>query len=116
MDSMRDALESGVADSDDESGTVYRLDNIGNATRLIDVLRSTIASGHITAGSKKISVMVQKFYRFQATALCSTDDLRATLVPERGSGTTVFGSRDPKAGTSKVHQVAEKESRKRAKR
>ena len=82
-----ETVESGVAGDDDELTTVYRSDNIGNATRLIDVLRSTIASQQITAGSKEISAIVQKLYRFQATALCSIDDLCATIVPERGERT-----------------------------
>ena len=76
-----------VADGDEESRTMYRSDSIGNATRLIDVLRSTVASQQITAGSKEISAMIQKLYRFQATALCSTDDLRAVVVPENGERT-----------------------------
>src|SRR5579871_3898715 len=74
-------------DDDEESNKTYRADNIGNATRLLDVLRSTIASQQITAGSNEISAMVQKLHRFQATALCSTDDLHATIVPERGERT-----------------------------
>jgi hypothetical protein len=86
-DAMREAVESGVADSDEELRTMYRSDNIGNATRLIDVLRSTIASQQITAGSKEISGIVQKLYRFQAMALCSTDDLHVTIVPEGGERT-----------------------------
>ena len=87
IDSMRETVESGEAGGDEESTTVYRSDNIGNITRLIDVLRSTIASQQITAGSKEISAIVQKLCRFQATALCSTNDLRATIVPERGERT-----------------------------
>src|SRR2546429_2216526 len=43
-----------------------------------------MGSQQITAGSKEISGMVQKLYRFQATALRSTDDLRAMIVPESG--------------------------------
>ena len=81
-DSSREA-----ADGDEESRTMYRSDSIGNATRLIDVLRSTVASQQITADSKEISAMIQKLYRFQATALCSTDDLCAVVVPESGERT-----------------------------
>lgn len=86
-DAMREAVESDVAENDEESRITYRSDNIGNATRLIDVLRSTIASQHITAGSKEISAMVRKLYQFQATALCSTGELRAMIVPEEGERT-----------------------------
>jgi len=83
-DTMREAVESDVAEGGEESRKMYRSDNIGNVTRLIDVLRSTRASQQITAGSKEISSMVQKLSRFQTTALCSTDDLRAMIVPEKG--------------------------------
>jgi len=90
-DRTREAVESGEVDDNEESTQsrkkTYRSDNIGNATRLMDVLRSSIASQQITAGSNEISAMVQKLYQFQATALCSTDDLGATIVPERGERT-----------------------------
>jgi hypothetical protein len=84
-DPTREVVDSGVVvDDNEESRKTYRSDNIGNATRLIDVLRSSIASQQITAGSNEILAMVQKLYRFQGTALCSTDDLGATtIVPER---------------------------------
>jgi len=84
---MKEAVESGEAEADEGSRTGYRSDNIGNATRLIDVLMSTIRSRQITAGSKEISTIVQELYRFQATALCSTDDLSAVIVPEEGERT-----------------------------
>lgn len=83
IDSMRDAAEEG----DEESRTVYRSDDIGNAIRLIDVLRSTVGTTQITAGSKEILDIVQKLCRFQTTALSSTDDLRAMIVPESGGRT-----------------------------
>jgi hypothetical protein len=67
-------------EGDEGSRTMYRSDYIGKATRLIDVLRSTIGSKQITVGSKEISDMVQKLCRFQATILCSTDDLLATIL------------------------------------
>ena len=52
------------------------------ATRLIDVLRNAITRKEITAGSKEISSIVKQIYRFQATALGSTDDLRAMVIPD----------------------------------
>ena len=52
------AVESGVADDDDGQGTVYRSDNIGNAIRLINILRNTLGNHQITAGSKEISIIV----------------------------------------------------------
>ncbi|OWT42276.1 PIF1 protein [Pochonia chlamydosporia 170] len=76
-----------MADGDDELGIGYRSDNIGNAVRLIDVFRNAVGSGQITTGSKEISTMVQELCRFQVASLCSTDDLRATVVIERGPRT-----------------------------
>jgi hypothetical protein len=87
MDSMREDVELGEAEGDERSRTMYRSDNISNTTRLIDVLRNTLGIQQITAGSKEISAIVQKLYRFKATAVCSTDELYATIVPERGGRT-----------------------------
>jgi hypothetical protein len=75
LDPMTEAVESGAAEDGEECRSVYQSDNIGNATCLINVLRSTMGRQQITAGSKEISAMVWKLYRFQETALCSTDDL-----------------------------------------
>lgn len=85
-DPMADAVESGITEGEEAAGTVYQSDNIGNAIRLIDVLRDAVGSGQITAGSKEISTItiVQQLCRFQLGALCSTDDLRATVIQERG--------------------------------
>jgi hypothetical protein len=84
VDPAADAVESGVADDDEGQGTVYRSDNIGNAIRLIDVLRNTLGKNQITAGSKEISTVVQELCRFQLAALLSKQELCATIVPERG--------------------------------
>ena len=62
----------------------YRSDNIGNAIRLINVFRNVIGIRQITAGLKEISAMVEKLCQFQATALCSMDDLHSIIVPESG--------------------------------
>ncbi|KAL8281707.1 hypothetical protein RB600_008933 [Gaeumannomyces tritici] len=86
-DPTADADESGITEGGKGPGTAYRPDNIGNAIRLIDVLRNTVGSSQITAGSKEISTMVQQLYRFQVAALCSTDELRAMTVLERGPRT-----------------------------
>jgi len=83
-DHAADAVESGVADGDEGQRTAYRSDNIGNAIRLIDVLRNTLGNNQITAGSKEISTMVQELCRFQLAALSSKHELGATIVPERG--------------------------------
>ncbi|KAH7140467.1 hypothetical protein B0J13DRAFT_64581 [Dactylonectria estremocensis] len=53
-----------VSDRDEEMHAAYRCDNIGDATRLIDVLRSAGGANQITAGSKELSVMTQQLCRF----------------------------------------------------
>ncbi|KAF5696631.1 ATP-dependent DNA helicase PIF1 [Fusarium mundagurra] len=72
---------------DMEPRTAYRSDRVGTATRLLDVLRQAIARKEITAGSKEISTMAQQLSQFQQLALCSTDELHGTIVPERGPRT-----------------------------
>ena len=87
MDPIGEAVESGFAEGDEASRIAYRLDNIGNATRLIDVFRNAIGIRQITAGLREISAMVEKLYRFQVTALCLMDDLRSIIIPESGRRT-----------------------------
>ena len=84
MDPIGEAIELGFADGDEASRIAYRSDNIGNAIRLIDIFRNAIGIRQITAGSKEISAMVEKLCQFQATALCSMDDLHSIIVPESG--------------------------------
>ncbi|KAJ4176137.1 hypothetical protein NW759_017563 [Fusarium solani] len=96
-DARQWAAQSGDGDGDGDPGvdtvgpecdmeprTAYRSDRVGTATRLLDVLRQAIARKEITAGSKEISTMAQQLSQFQQLALCSTDELRGTIVPERG--------------------------------
>ena len=86
-DTTREVVEWDEVNDDEESRRMYRADNIGIVTRLIDILRNAMASQQITAGSNEISAMVQKLYRSQITTLCSTDDLHAMIVPEKGERT-----------------------------
>ncbi|KAM4056438.1 ATP-dependent DNA helicase PIF1 [Hirsutella rhossiliensis] len=76
----------GPGEADREAGSAYQSDNVGNATRLIDVVRSATGANQITAGSRELSGMMQQLSRFQQSALASTAELRATVVTERGGG------------------------------
>ena len=87
MDPIEEAVESGFTKGDEASRIAYQSDNIGNIIRLIDVFRNAIGIRQITASSKEISTMVEKLYRFQATASCSIDDLRGIIIPESGGRT-----------------------------
>ncbi|EJT68997.1 hypothetical protein GGTG_13394 [Gaeumannomyces tritici R3-111a-1] len=84
LEPAADAAESGSAERADAQSMAYRSDNVGTATRLIDVLRSAISAKEITAGSREISAMVEQMYRFQAAALGSAEDLHTAVLPETG--------------------------------
>ena len=50
----------GFANSNKALRIVYRLDNIGNIIRLINVFRNVIGIRQIIAGLKEISAIVEK--------------------------------------------------------
>ncbi|KAM4058273.1 ATP-dependent DNA helicase PIF1 [Hirsutella rhossiliensis] len=50
----------GPGEADREAGSAYQSDNVGNATRLIDVVRSATGANQITAGSRELSGMMQQ--------------------------------------------------------
>ncbi|KAH7304602.1 hypothetical protein B0I35DRAFT_414433 [Stachybotrys elegans] len=81
--SWGDADGDDGSDKDQGAPSIYRCDNIGEATRLIDVLRSASGSNQITAGSKELSAMTQQLCKFQHAALGSTAELHARIVPEQ---------------------------------
>jgi hypothetical protein len=84
------ALGNGaVSDREDEAPAVYRCDNIGDATRLVDVLRGAGGENQITAGSRELSAMTQQLCQFQYTALGSTAELRARIASERETRTVI---------------------------
>lgn len=74
-------------EGDESLWGLYRPDNIGNATRLIDVLRSTMGTNQITTGSSEVRLIVQKLCEFGQVALGSPEDLLATVVRERATRT-----------------------------
>jgi hypothetical protein len=53
-----DALEPSIGEDGEGSKSIYRSDDIANATRLIDVLRSSIGADQVTAGSKEVATMI----------------------------------------------------------
>ncbi|KAM4066756.1 PIF1-like helicase [Hirsutella rhossiliensis] len=79
-----EGVGEGPGEADGEAGSAYQSDNVGNATRLIDVVRSAAGANQITAGSRELSGMMQQLCRFQQSALASSAELRATVVTERG--------------------------------
>lgn len=66
----------------DEAASAYEPNDVGIATRLIDVLRSAAGACQITAGSPELSGAVKELSRFQQSALSCAMDLRGTRVAE----------------------------------
>jgi hypothetical protein len=90
-DPTADVAELGTGEGEEGDECVWRLcrlGDIGNATRLIDVLRSSMGANQITAGSNVVRLMVQQLCEFQQVALCSSEDLLATEIHGRGTRTT----------------------------
>ncbi|KJZ69552.1 hypothetical protein HIM_11065 [Hirsutella minnesotensis 3608] len=75
--------EGGQHPGDHDAASAYQSDDVGNATRLIDVVRSAAGASQITAGSRELSGMIQQLCRFQQSALVSTAELQAAIVRER---------------------------------
>jgi hypothetical protein len=76
-----------TGEGDEGSKTTYRQDDIGTATRLTDVLRSTMRTNEIMASSDEVKLIVQQLCEFQQEALCSPEHLLATIVREQGTRT-----------------------------
>ena len=68
----------------EEAASAYQSDDVGTATRLVDVVRSATGANQITTGSRELTSMMQQLCRFQQLALSSMAELRATITPERG--------------------------------
>ncbi|KAJ4182051.1 hypothetical protein NW759_17757 [Fusarium solani] len=78
------AGEEAEGEAGEEAASVYQSGSIGNATRLIDVVRSAVGANQITAGSPELMATMEQLCRFQQSALSSTAELQATVMPERG--------------------------------
>ncbi|KJZ70119.1 hypothetical protein HIM_10489 [Hirsutella minnesotensis 3608] len=76
--------EGGAGEAGAESAATYQPNSIGDATRLIDVVRGAVGANPVTAKSPELMAMIQQLCRFQQWALRSTAELEATVVPERG--------------------------------
>ncbi|EXU94845.1 helitron helicase-like domain protein [Metarhizium robertsii] len=71
-------------DGRDDGKAAFRSDEIGDAGRLIDLVRSASSAGQITAGSRELADVMQRLSHFQQSALCSQDELRASRLAEGG--------------------------------
>ncbi|KJZ69885.1 hypothetical protein HIM_10718 [Hirsutella minnesotensis 3608] len=68
----------------EETESAYQSSNVGNVTRLIEVMRSAADANQITAGSPELTAMAQKLCRFQQSAISSAVELAATAMLEHG--------------------------------
>ncbi|OWT42256.1 ATP-dependent DNA helicase PIF1 [Pochonia chlamydosporia 170] len=69
-------------DGDGKSPRSYRSGGIGDANRLIDVVRSAIGTKQITSGSEELSSILQQLCNFQQAALSSSDELNSRVILE----------------------------------
>lgn len=106
-----DTVESGLAEEEDGGEVAYRSGDIGNATRLIDVLRKMTAGERVTACSSEISEMVQKLCRFQQATLGSLDELRTTAVVDAAPRTGLPGQEEPRSIKSQQRSVSRERER-----
>ncbi|KAH6951113.1 hypothetical protein BKA56DRAFT_505995, partial [Ilyonectria sp. MPI-CAGE-AT-0026] len=81
-DPTTEATEFGANEVDGGAVAAYRSDNIGDATRLVDVVRATAGANQTTAHSKELMAMMQQLCRFQQSALSSKGELQASVEPE----------------------------------
>ncbi|KAM4067929.1 PIF1-like helicase [Hirsutella rhossiliensis] len=89
--------EGGAGEAGAESAATYQPNSIGDATRLIDVVRGAVGANQVTAKSPELMAMIQQLCRFQQSALRSTAELEATALIERGRGVHRFSDNMPPA-------------------
>ncbi|KAI5455815.1 hypothetical protein BGZ63DRAFT_429675 [Mariannaea sp. PMI_226] len=78
-------MGDGGSDCEGHQGPGYRADNIGDATRLMDVVRGAIGVNQATAGSAELLGMLQELSRFQQESLRSVADLCESRLTEQAS-------------------------------
>ncbi|KJZ68870.1 hypothetical protein HIM_11741 [Hirsutella minnesotensis 3608] len=95
-------IEVAGGQADEETASAHQSSDVGNATRLIGVIRSAAGANQITAGSPELTAMIRQLCRFQQSALSSTAELEATAMPwgeaDKRAGAGVFRGRSTAAG------------------
>ncbi|KJZ70434.1 hypothetical protein HIM_10172 [Hirsutella minnesotensis 3608] len=74
----------GRGEANEEAGSMFQSDEVGNATRLIDIFRSAAGLSQVTTGSRELKEMTKRLCRFQESALSSIAELEATRTTEPG--------------------------------
>ncbi|XP_044723728.1 PIF1-like helicase domain-containing protein [Hirsutella rhossiliensis] len=70
--------EGGAGEAGAESAATYQPNSIGDATRLIDVVRGAVGANQVTAKSPELMAMIQQLWRvFSGAALPPQDQVKA---------------------------------------
>ncbi|KAM4056436.1 PIF1-like helicase [Hirsutella rhossiliensis] len=88
-----------------ESAATYQPNNIGDATRLIDVVRGAVGTNQATAKSPELMALMQQLCRFHQSALCSTAELEATVIPEQGNQVKAIKSQQISASRERERMI-----------
>ncbi|UNI17166.1 hypothetical protein JDV02_003542 [Purpureocillium takamizusanense] len=67
-------------DGAETTGEAYEAGKVGDATRLMDVIRTALGPSQVTAGSTELRRMLQQLGRFQHSALGSSTELEAAAM------------------------------------
>ncbi|KAM4055500.1 PIF1-like helicase [Hirsutella rhossiliensis] len=76
--------EGGAGEAGAESAATYQPNSIGDATRLIDVVRGAVGANQVTAKSPELMAMIQQLWRvFSGAALPPQDQVKAIKSQQR---------------------------------
>ncbi|XP_044715145.1 PIF1-like helicase domain-containing protein [Hirsutella rhossiliensis] len=83
--------EGGAGEAGAESAATYQPNSIGDATRLIDVVRGAVGANQVTAKSPELMAMIQQLWRvFAGAALPPQDQVKAIKSQQRCEGDDRF--------------------------
>ncbi|XP_044714779.1 PIF1-like helicase domain-containing protein [Hirsutella rhossiliensis] len=84
--------EGGAGEAGAESAATYQPNSIGDATRLIDVVRGAVGANQVTAKSPELMAMIQQLWRvFSGAALPPQDQVKAIKSQQRSPRSVAKG-------------------------
>ncbi|KAM4067377.1 PIF1-like helicase [Hirsutella rhossiliensis] len=84
--------EGGAGEAGAESAATYQPNSIGDATRLIDVVRGAVGANQVTAKSPELMAMIQQLWRvFSGAALPPQDQDKAIKSQQRSPRSVAKG-------------------------
>ncbi|KAM4061175.1 PIF1-like helicase [Hirsutella rhossiliensis] len=85
--------EGGAGEAGAESAATYQPNSIGDATRLIDVVRGAVGANQVTAKSPELMAMIQQLWRvFSGAALPPQDQVKAIKSQQRSPRSVAKGA------------------------